>query len=151
LPPKVDVFNPADDRLLNQIIRGCGIMRQVHRVRPEARQQRRELQGQAVDRGIVLLALGVALKIRGKCHPAPSRVLPSSALPDACAALCHELSERLTATANYLGGLQRLLEIGYRRGQPLPEEILKKASSEVARAGEAIHQFRRLLATHSKV
>ena len=82
---------------------------------------------------------------------APFSVVPSSTLPDACAALCHELSERLTATGNYLGGLQRLFEIGDRRGKPVPEEILKKASAEVARANEAIHQFRRLLAALSKL
>jgi len=81
---------------------------------------------------------------------APLSLVPSETLPDACAALCHELSERLTATGNYLGGLQRLLEIGYGRGQPLPEEILKKASAEVARAGEVIHQSCRMLATHTK-
>jgi hypothetical protein len=59
--------------------------------------------------------------------------------------LCHELSERLTATGNYLGALQRQLEIGYRPGQPLPEEIFEKARSEVTQAGEVIHQFRRTL------
>jgi hypothetical protein len=84
-------------------------------------------------------------------HEAPFSIVPSSTLPDACAALCHELSERLTAAGNYLGGLQRLFEIGDHRGQPLPEEILKKASAEVTRAGEAIHQFRRLLAALSRV
>jgi hypothetical protein len=81
---------------------------------------------------------------------APLSLVPSETLPDACVALCHELSERLTAAGNYLGGLQRLLEIGYRRGQPLSEEILKKASAEVTRAGEAIHQFRRTLTAHRK-
>src|SRR6516225_10507161 len=58
---------------------------------------------------------------------APLSVVPSSTLPDACAALCHELSERLTSTGNYLGGLQRLLEIGHRPGQLLPAEVLERA------------------------
>jgi len=80
----------------------------------------------------------------------PVSVVLSSTLPDTCAALCFELSERLTATGNYLSALQRLLETGYRRGQPLPEEVLKKAKSEVARAGEVIHQFRRTLGAHRK-
>ena len=75
-------------------------------------------------------------------RPGFSFGLPAS-LPDECVVLCHELSERLTAAGNYLGALQRLLEIGYRPGQPLPAEILEKASSEVIRAGEVIHQFRR--------
>jgi hypothetical protein len=82
---------------------------------------------------------------------APLSVVPSSTLPDACAALCHELSDRLTAAGNYLGALQRILEIGHRRGQPPPAEVLERASAEVTRAGEAIHQFRRLLANRSKV
>ena len=82
---------------------------------------------------------------------APLSAISSSTLPDACAALCHELSERLTAAGNYLGALERILEIGHRRGQPLPAEVLEKASAEVTRAGETIHQFRRLLANRSKV
>jgi hypothetical protein len=82
-------------------------------------------------------------------RPSCSFGLPAS-LPDACVVLCHELSERLTATGNYLGALQRLLEIGYRRGQPLAEEILEKASSEIARVGEVIHRFRRTLTAHRK-
>ena len=68
LPPKVDVFNPAEDRLLNEIIRGGGIVRQMQRVITEARQQRRNLQGEAVDRGFVFLALSVALRSRRECH-----------------------------------------------------------------------------------
>ena len=78
-----------------------------------------------------------------------SVALPNT-LPDACGVVCHELSERLTAIGNYLGALQRLLEIGYRRGQPLPAEVLEKVGFEVARAGDVIHQFRRMLAAHSK-
>ena len=77
-------------------------------------------------------------------------VIPSETLPDACAALCHELSERLTATGNYLGALQRIFEIGHQRGRPLPAEVLERASAEVARAGEAIHQFRRMLTAYRK-
>lgn len=68
LPPKVDVFDPAKDRLLNEIIRARGIVRQMQRITPEAWQQRRNLQGKAVDRGFVLLALSVALKSRRECH-----------------------------------------------------------------------------------
>ena len=82
-------------------------------------------------------------------RPDCSSGLPAS-LPDTCAVFCHELSERLTATRNYLGALQRLLETGYRRGQPPPAEILEKVSSEVTRAAEVLHQFRRTLAAHRK-
>jgi hypothetical protein len=37
LPPKMDVFHPADDRFLGKIIRCDGIPRQMQRVMPEAR------------------------------------------------------------------------------------------------------------------
>ena len=75
---------------------------------------------------------------------------PVSLIPPDCLALCHELSERLTATGNYLGALQRLLEIGHRHGQPMPAEIVDKAASEVIRASHAIHALRRILSARSK-
>jgi hypothetical protein len=75
--------------------------------------------------------------------------LPNS-LPDSCIASCHELAERLTAAGNYLDAVQRLLEIGYRRGQPSPVDIVEKANSQVARAGEVVHQLRRMLTAHRK-
>jgi hypothetical protein len=50
-----------------------------------------------------------------------------------------------------LGVCSACSKIGDRPGQPLPEEILKKASAEVTQAGEPIHQIRRLLVTLSKV
>ena len=68
LPPKVDVFNPAEDRLLNEIIRGRGIVRQMPRIAPEDWQQRHDLRGKAVDRGFRLSKLSAALKSRGECH-----------------------------------------------------------------------------------
>jgi hypothetical protein len=73
-----------------------------------------------------------------------------NSLPDSCVASCHELAERLTAAANYLAAVQRLLEIGYQRGQPLPAEILEKASSQIAQAGEVAHQLRRMLTAYRK-
>jgi hypothetical protein len=75
--------------------------------------------------------------------------LPNS-LPDSSLGLCHELAERLTAAGNYLAAVQRLLEIGYRRGQPLPPELLEKAGSQISLAGEAVQQLRRMLTVHRK-
>lgn len=68
LPPKVDVFNPVEDRLLDEIIRGRGIVRQMPRIAPEDRQQRHDLRGKVVDRGFCLAKLSAALKSRGECH-----------------------------------------------------------------------------------
>jgi|GEM_PF-6210145 len=67
LPPKVDVFNPVEDRLLDEIIRGRGIVRQMPRIAPEDWQQRHDLRGRAVDRGFCLSKLSTALKSRGEC------------------------------------------------------------------------------------
>jgi hypothetical protein len=75
--------------------------------------------------------------------------LPGS-LPDTRLGLCHELAEGLTAAGNYLGAVQRLLDIGYRRGQPPPAELLEKAGSQITRAGEALQQLRRMLTAHQK-
>ena len=69
-------------------------------------------------------------------------------LPDAYLGLCHELAERLTATGNYLGAVQHLLNTGYRRGQPSPAELLEKAGSQITTAGEVLHQLRRMLTAH---
>jgi hypothetical protein len=76
-----------------------------------------------------------------KQHDCPFE-LPAS-LPNTYLGLCHELAERLTAAGNYLGTVQRLLEIGYRRGQPSPAELLEKAGSQITSAGEALQQLRR--------
>ena len=60
-------------------------------------------------------------------------------------AVCHELSERLTAITNYLAAALRLSEIA-----PIPAaipprltEILEKALGQVNRANEAIKRFRK--------
>ena len=63
----------------------------------------------------------------GKQRDCPFDSLAS--LPDTHLRLCHELAESLTAVGNYLGAVQRLVEIGHRRGQPSPTELLEKAGS----------------------
>ena len=74
----------------------------------------------------------------------------TNSLPDSRLILCHDLAERLTAAGNYLGAVQRLLEIGYRRGQPSPPDLLEKAGSQIFLAGEALQQLRRMLTAHRK-
>jgi hypothetical protein len=68
-------------------------------------------------------------------------------LREAYLAALHELSERLTATTNYLAAGLRLSEI-----EPVPAvvplrhaEILEKAFGQVSRANEVIRRFRKLL------
>jgi hypothetical protein len=73
-----------------------------------------------------------------------------NSLRDSRLILCHDLAERLTAAGNYLGAVQRLLEIGYRRGQPSPPELLEKASSQINSAGEIMHQLRSMLTAHRR-
>jgi hypothetical protein len=50
-PPQVDVFYRADDRQLNEIICGDGIVGQMQRMALEARSQRRDFKSKAGDRG----------------------------------------------------------------------------------------------------
>lgn len=87
----------------------------------------------------------------GLTKPAPPGQKPGSLpqrdLCEAYLALCHELSEPLTAISNYLACALRLSEIesipaAMPPGQP---EILEKASAEVSRAEEKIKRFRQLL------
>ena len=73
-----------------------------------------------------------------------------NSLPDSRLILCHDLAERLTAAGNYLGAVQHLLEIGYRRGQPSPPELLEKAGFQISLAGEALQQLRRMMTVHRK-
>jgi hypothetical protein len=59
----------------------------------------------------------------------------------------YELSERLTATTNYLAAGLRLSEIEAAPAAvaPIHAEILEKAFGQVSRANEVIRRFRRLL------
>jgi hypothetical protein len=68
-------------------------------------------------------------------------------LYEAHQAVCHELSERLTAITNYLAAALRLSEI---ESPPAAvslrhSEILEKALGQVSRASEEIKRFRKLL------
>jgi len=91
---------------------------------------------------------------RGRASPdktTPSgqlpRSLPQRELCEAYLAALHELSERLTATTNYLAAGLRLSEIeSAAAALPLRHtEILEKAFGEVSRANELIRRFRKLL------
>src|SRR5271155_806902 len=72
--------------------------------------------------------------------------LPQRDLYEGHPAVCHELSERLTAITNYLAAALRLSEI-----EPVPAamplrltEILERALGQVSRANEEIKRFRKV-------
>jgi hypothetical protein len=64
---------------------------------------------------------------------------------DSCLALCHELSERLTAAGNYFTAFQRLFETRFGRAPAQPGEVLEKALSQLAQASQLVHQLRPML------
>jgi hypothetical protein len=68
-------------------------------------------------------------------------------LHDAHLASCHELSERLTATTNYLAAALRLCETQSLTAamQRRQIEILEKALGQIERANEEVRQLRKLL------
>lgn len=73
--------------------------------------------------------------------------LPQRGLYEGYLAVCHELSERLTAITNYLAAALRLSEIesGHAAMPPGQPKILEKASAQISQAEEAIKRFRQLL------
>jgi hypothetical protein len=78
--------------------------------------------------------------------PTPPAQRPQRDLHEAHLAVCHELSERLTAITNYLAAALRLSEI-----EPVPAampprliEILGKALGQVSRANEEMKRFRKV-------
>ena len=68
-------------------------------------------------------------------------------LHEAYLAACHRLSERLTATTNYLAAALRLCETGSVSVamKPRHTEILEKALGQINQANEEARQLRRLL------
>jgi hypothetical protein len=79
--------------------------------------------------------------------PTPPAQRPPRDLYEVHLAVCHELSERLTAITNYLAAALRLSETqSVSRAMPLRHtEILEKALGQVSRASEEIKRFRKLL------
>jgi hypothetical protein len=82
----------------------------------------------------------------------PARLTPPAQRPqrdfyEAHLAVCHELSERLTAITNYLAAALRLSEIeSLPAAVPLRHrEILEKALRQVHQANEEMRRFRKLL------
>ncbi len=67
------------------------------------------------------------------------------AAPAHALALCHELSERLTATENYFSACRRLSGTATGRAQPRPAEVIEKALSQLAQANHLVHQLRPML------
>ena len=64
---------------------------------------------------------------------------------DELSALVHELSEPLTAVANYLAAARRVLGTDAGSEDCSLTEILEKASAQTDRAGEIVHRVRQLL------
>jgi hypothetical protein len=91
----------------------------------------------------------------GPANPTPGQnpgFLCGRDLHEAYLAACHKLSERLTATTNYLAAAFRLCETGSvsaatRRRHT---EILEKALVQLNQANEEVRQLRRLL-THGGI
>jgi hypothetical protein len=79
--------------------------------------------------------------------PTPPAQRPQSASYEAHPAVCHELSERLTAITNYLAAALRLSEIEPVSAAMPPRhtEILEKALGQVNRANEEMKRFRKVL------
>ncbi len=71
-------------------------------------------------------------------------------LVNASLALCHELSERLTAAESYFGAYRRLSKTASGRARPRPAEILENALSQLALASRLVHQLRPILADAAK-
>ena len=78
------------------------------------------------------------------------RDLGKTMLVNASLALCHELSERLTAAESYFSAHRRLSKTASGRAQPRTAEILEKALSELALARRLVHQLRPILADAAK-
>jgi len=79
--------------------------------------------------------------------PTPPARRPQRDFYEAHPAVCHELSERLTAITNYLAAALRLSEIeSVSAATPLClTEILEKALVQINQANEEIKRFRKLL------
>jgi len=99
----------------------------------------------------------MTVSIRTPTEPCGIRASPTKSTPpaqrpgslpqgyEAHRAVCHELSERLTAITNYIAAALRLSEIEpVSKAMPLRvTEILEKALGQVSRANEEIKRFRK--------
>ena len=61
-------------------------------------------------------------------------------------ALAHELNQPLSAIANYMKGMRRLLEDGSDERSAMVRDAMEKAAEQAVRAGQIIHRLRDFLA-----
>jgi len=69
-----------------------------------------------------------------------------TALGEMASTLAHELNQPLTAVANYLKGVKRLLDHGSSEQLPLVSEAVERAAEQALRAGQIIRHLRELVA-----
>lgn len=69
-----------------------------------------------------------------------------TAMGEMASTLAHELNQPLSAIANYLKGLKRLLGSAGSQGSPIVQDALDKASDQAMRAGQIIRRLRDFVA-----
>jgi len=69
-----------------------------------------------------------------------------TALGEMASALAHELNQPLTAVANYLKGVRRLLGSDQASAIPMASDALDRAAEQALRAGQIIHRLREFVA-----
>lgn len=65
-----------------------------------------------------------------------------TAMGEMASALAHELNQPLSAIANYLRGVRRLIEQGPQKPNPMVTDALDKAADQSLRAGQIIRRLR---------
>src|SRR5215471_3678 len=69
-----------------------------------------------------------------------------TAMGEMASALAHELNQPLSAIANYMKGMRRLLEDGSDERSAMLRDAMEKAAEQAVRAGQIIHRLRDFLA-----
>jgi two-component system, LuxR family, sensor kinase FixL len=69
-----------------------------------------------------------------------------TAMGEMASALAHELNQPLSAIANYMKGMRRLLEDGSDERSVMLREAMDKSAEQALRAGQIIHRLRDFLA-----
>jgi two-component system sensor kinase FixL len=69
-----------------------------------------------------------------------------TAMGEMASALAHELNQPLSAIANYMKGMRRLLEDGSDERSAMLRDAMEKAAEQAIRAGQIIHRLRDFLA-----
>jgi two-component system sensor kinase FixL len=69
-----------------------------------------------------------------------------TAMGEMASALAHELNQPLSAIANYMKGMRRLLEGGSDERAAMVRDAMEKAAEQAVRAGQIIHRLRDFLA-----